>query len=151
MERFVDGCPASWWGGVRGGVKPRGEGLIETRERAAGVGNLFVFPQPIPPPPSPPRKGEGSRAAVTPCDKHDAASCAGRLGRTVAAEVGGGGVLAGLDDAATGGARLHEQLVQRVAVAEADGALQRGEVLAEAAEHLQHRLLVVEEDVAPHD
>ena len=71
--------------------------------------------------------------------------------RAVAAEVGRGRVLAGLDDAAPDGARLHEQLVERVAVAEADGALQRGQVLAEARQHLQHRLLVVEEHVAPHD
>ena len=38
-----------------------------------------------------------------------------------------------------------------VALAPADGALQGGQVLGEAAEHLQHRLAVVEEDVAPHD
>src|SRR5262245_33344536 len=55
----------------------------------------------------------------------------------VAAEVGRGGVLAGFDDAFAGGAGFHEQLVERVALAEADGALQRGQVLAEAAQHLQ--------------
>ena len=37
-----------------------------------------------------------------------------------------------------------------VAVAAADRAGERREVLIEAAEHLQHRLLVVQEDVAPH-
>ena len=47
-------------------------------------------------------------------------------------------------------ARVREQLEQRVAVAVADRPLQRRQVLGEAAEHLQHRLLVVEEDVAPH-
>src|SRR5438128_11862917 len=72
-------------------------------------------------------------------------------GAVLAAEVGGGRILTRLDDAAPDAARLHEQVVEGVAVAVADGALQGGEVLAEAAEHLQHRVLVVEEDVAPHD
>src|SRR5215470_3533776 len=59
--------------------------------------------------------------------------------------------LLGLDDAAADGAGAREEVLQLVALAPADVALEGGQVLAEAAEHLQHRLAVVEEDVAPHD
>jgi hypothetical protein len=52
--------------------------------------------------------------------------------------------------AAADGARAGEQVEQALPVAPADHALQRREILVEAAEHLQHRLLVVEEHVAPH-
>ncbi len=68
----------------------------------------------------------------------------------VPAEVRRGGVLACGDDAFARRAGLREQAVQRLAVAEADRALQDRDVLGEAAEHLQRRLLVVEEYVAPH-
>src|SRR5687768_6310894 len=43
-----------------------------------------------------------------------------------------------------------EELEQFVALAPADGALQREQILLEAPEDLQHRLAVVEEYVAPH-
>ena len=45
---------------------------------------------------------------------------------------------------------LGEKVEQRVAIAPADGLLQAGQVLGEAAEDFEHRLLVVHEDVAPH-
>src|SRR3546814_17409232 len=56
-----------------------------------------------------------------------------------------------LDDAAAEFAGLGEQLLQLVALAPADGPLQVAQVLAEALPHLQHRLAVLQEDVAPHD
>src|SRR5690242_5945033 len=59
--------------------------------------------------------------------------------------------LLGIDDRAANGAGAREPVFQLLALAPADGALQGGEVLVEAAQHLQHRLAVVEEDVAPHD
>ena len=59
-------------------------------------------------------------------------------------------ILADLDDAAADGARAGEMLEQRLAVAAADRARQRRQVLVEAAEHFQHRVLVGEEHVAPH-
>src|SRR3546814_12607141 len=43
-----------------------------------------------------------------------------------------------------------EQLEQFVALAPADRALQRGQILGEALEHLEHRLAIGEEHVAPH-
>ena len=66
------------------------------------------------------------------------------------AEVRRGGVLAGLDDAAADGAGAGEVGVERVAVAHADGTLQDEELLGEAAEDVERRLLVGEEHVAPH-
>jgi hypothetical protein len=66
-----------------------------------------------------------------------------------AAEVGRGRVLADLHDAAADRARAREMIEQRLAVARGWRG-QRRQVLAEAAEHLQHRVLVGEEDVAPH-
>ena len=63
---------------------------------------------------------------------------------------GAGEILADLDDAAADRARAREMLEQRVAVAVADRARERRDVLVEAAEHLQHGVLVGEEDVAPH-
>src|SRR3546814_8766396 len=41
-------------------------------------------------------------------------------------------------------------LEQFVALAPADRALQRGQILGEALEHLEHRLAIGEEHVAPH-
>src|SRR6185503_7594059 len=59
--------------------------------------------------------------------------------------------LLGIDDRAADGAGAGEPVFELFAFAPAYGALQSGQVLAESAEHLQHRLAVVEEDVAPHD
>src|ERR1700682_1249580 len=55
-----------------------------------------------------------------------------------------------LDHAAADGAALGEDVIQRVGVAVAHGARQGREILVEAAEHFQHRLFVVYENVAPH-
>src|SRR5579862_4330624 len=68
----------------------------------------------------------------------------------IAAEVRRGGVLAGVDDPAADGAGAGEEVEQRVAVAPADRALKRAQILAETAQHFEHRLLVVQEHVAPH-
>src|SRR3546814_1829970 len=46
--------------------------------------------------------------------------------------------------------RARKQVEQRIAVVPADRALQRRHVLGEALQHLQHRFLVGQEDVAPH-
>src|SRR5260370_27169335 len=70
--------------------------------------------------------------------------------RVRTAEVGGGGVLADLDDAAADRAGAGEVPEQRLAVIAADRAGELGEILVEGAEHLQHRFLVGQEDVAPH-
>src|SRR5688500_4999836 len=67
-----------------------------------------------------------------------------------AAEIGPFVALALFDDAAPDGAGAGEQVEQALAVAPADRALERGQILREALEHLQHRFLVGEEDVAPH-
>ena len=67
-----------------------------------------------------------------------------------AAEVGGRIVLTLLDDRTTNGAGAREMVEQLVARADADCALQRGQVLGEALQHLQHRLAVGQEHVAPH-
>src|ERR1700722_19973618 len=86
----------------------------------------------------------------------EAASCE-RLFRLLAqlrvrpAEIGYGGILADLDDAASDRAGAGEMLEQRLAVAASDRAGQLGEVLVKGAEHFQHRFLVGEEYVAPHD
>src|SRR5882672_5920813 len=69
----------------------------------------------------------------------------------VVGEVNSSSRLLRLDDAAADGAGAGEEILQLVALAPADVALEGGEVLAEAAEHLQHGLAVIEEDVAPHD
>src|SRR5262249_26762610 len=79
-------------------------------------------------------------------EKFVTASCCGRYVTSLAERLS----LLGLDDAAADGTRAGEELRQLVALAPADVALERRQVLAEAAEHLQHRLAVVEEDVAPH-
>src|SRR5258708_10131799 len=71
--------------------------------------------------------------------------------RVRTAEIGRGRILAGLDDAAADRAGAGEMLEQCLAVTAAAGAREVREVLAEGAEHFQHRLLVGEEDVAPHD
>ncbi len=67
-----------------------------------------------------------------------------------AAEVGARRVLADVEDAAADRARARKMLEQRIAVAAADGARQLRQVFLEFAEHLQHRILVVQEHVAPH-
>src|SRR5688572_14773648 len=59
--------------------------------------------------------------------------------------------LLGIDDRAADGAGAGEPVFELLALAPADRALQGGQILAEAAQHFQHRLAVVEEDVAPHD
>src|SRR5262245_12279613 len=59
-----------------------------------------------------------------------------------AAEVGRGRVLTDRDDALADRSGAGEVVEQRVAVTAADGARQCGDVLVEAAEHLQHRILV---------
>src|SRR5579859_517899 len=68
----------------------------------------------------------------------------------VAAEVWRGAFLARRDDPAADVAGAREELEQLVALAPADGAGERLQVLGEAAEGLQHRVLVGQEDVAPH-
>src|SRR5688572_20889853 len=73
-----------------------------------------------------------------------------RLGwqaRMRAAEVWHRRILPDLDDAAPDRARAREVIVQGLAVAAADRARQRREILIEAAEHLQHGVLVVQEHV----
>src|SRR5512142_3565287 len=66
-------------------------------------------------------------------------------GAVIAAEVGLWALLAGCDDAAADFAGAGEQLEQLVALAPADGPRQRLQVLGEAAEDLQHRVLVGQE------
>src|SRR5690606_40157702 len=61
------------------------------------------------------------------------------------AEVGGRRLLSGGDDAAADGAGAGEEVEQLVALAVADIPLQRRQVLVEAAEHLEDRLLRSEE------
>ena len=62
-------------------------------------------------------------------------------------EVGGRVVLALLDNRAADGAGSGEQIEQGIAIAPADRALERGQILREALEHLKHRILVRQEDV----
>jgi len=57
----------------------------------------------------------------------------------------------GVDDLLAQGTGVPEQGFQLVALAPADGPLQRRQVLAEALQHLQHGLAVVQENIAPHD
>src|SRR5690349_363330 len=66
------------------------------------------------------------------------------------AEIRCGGILADLEDAAADGAGAGEMVEQRLAIVAADSAGELREILVEGAEHLQHRILVVEEHVAPH-
>src|SRR3546814_6701733 len=66
------------------------------------------------------------------------------------AEIGPRIVLTLIDDAAPDRARARKQVEQRIAVVPADRALQRRHILGEALQHLQHRFLVGQEDVAPH-
>src|SRR5579884_589599 len=56
-----------------------------------------------------------------------------------------------LDDRAADRAGAGEQLLERVAFAPADRPLQRGQVLGEALDDVQHRLAIAQKDVAPHD
>ncbi len=72
------------------------------------------------------------------------------LGGMRAAEVGRGGILTDLHDAAADRARAREMIEQRVAVAAPHRARELRQVFAELREHLQHRVLVVQEHVAPH-
>src|SRR5262245_43058583 len=67
------------------------------------------------------------------------------------AKIGSRRVLTGLNDPAPRRPRLGEEPMQGVGFPEANGPLQGGQILCESRQHLQHRLLVVEEDVAPHD
>ena len=66
------------------------------------------------------------------------------------AEIRRRGLLALLHDPAADRPRPGEEVEQPVAVAPADHPLQRRQILGEAAEHFEHRLLVVQEHVAPH-
>src|SRR5262245_37793619 len=67
------------------------------------------------------------------------------------AEIGSSRVLASLNNPAPRCTRLREELVQGLTLPEANGALQGRQILREAPKHLQYRLLVVEEDVTPHN
>src|ERR1700722_17918131 len=71
--------------------------------------------------------------------------------RVRAAEIGCGGILAGLDDAAADRAGAREVFEQRLAVAAANRAGELREILVEGSKHLQHRILVGQKHVAPHD
>src|SRR5689334_16472858 len=64
--------------------------------------------------------------------------------RLLPAEIRCSGILADLEDAAADGACSCEMLEQRLAIVAADGAGELREILVEGAEHLQHRILVVE-------
>ena len=64
-------------------------------------------------------------------------------------EVGSGIVLAFGDNRAADGAGAGELVEQCVAIAHADCALQRGQVLGKALEHFEHRVLVGKEHIAP--
>src|SRR5690606_42106413 len=64
-----------------------------------------------------------------------------------AAEVGRVDLLPGLDDRAAHGPGAGEQVEQLVAVAPADGALQRRQVFREPGQHLQDGVLVVQAHV----
>src|SRR5580704_4799510 len=55
-----------------------------------------------------------------------------------------------LDHAAPDGAPFSENIVQCIGVAVAYGARESGEILVETAEHFQHGIAVMQEDVAPH-
>src|SRR5262245_2617537 len=66
------------------------------------------------------------------------------------AEIRLGGLLARGDDAAADGAGAGEEIEQLVAFAPADGAGQESDILVEAGQHFEDRVLVVQEDVAPH-
>src|ERR1700744_2138424 len=70
--------------------------------------------------------------------------------RMWAAEIGRGGILADLDDAAAYRAGAGEMLVQGLAVAAPDRTGEFCEILVESAEHIEHRVLVGQEHVAPH-
>ena len=66
------------------------------------------------------------------------------------AEVRRSGLLALSDDAEADGPGSREQSEQPVAVAASDHSLKSRQVLGKSAEHLQHRLLIVQEDITPH-
>ena len=74
----------------------------------------------------------------------------GRQARMRAAKIRGGRVLTDVDDAFADGAGTDKLLVERIGVAAPDRLGQRRDVLVEAAEHFQDRVLVGEEHVAPH-
>src|SRR5437867_6095082 len=59
--------------------------------------------------------------------------------------------LFGLDDRAADRSGPGEQVFELFALAPADCALQSGQVFGEAAQHFQHRLAIVEENIPPHD
>ena len=95
-------------------------------------------------------RSAGMTAALTHYPPHMARQRAERFRRMRAAEVGRGGILTDLHDAAADRARAREMIEQRVAVAAPHRARELREVLAELREHLQHGVLVVQEHVAPH-
>ena len=64
----------------------------------------------------------------------------------VAPEVHRAGILAGINDGFPDGARPREFIEQRLAVAPANGPLQRGQVFRKSAQTLQHGILVVERE-----
>ena len=66
------------------------------------------------------------------------------------AEIGDRRILPNLDNAAPNSACTREVREQGFAVAAANGAGQLRKVFIEGAQHLQHRVLVGEEDIAPH-
>ena len=59
-------------------------------------------------------------------------------------------MLAGLDNTAADFPGAGKQALQRLAVADANRALQPRQILRQAAQHFQHRLAIIEEYVAPH-
>ena len=59
--------------------------------------------------------------------------------------------LPGVDDAAADVPAAPEEILQRLALAPADGALKARKVLAESLQHFEDRLAVVQVDVPPHD
>src|SRR5262249_56899464 len=125
---------ARWWGGGRE------EGERKEKTGAGGGGAAGDAPRGGKARPATPAPGSRS-----PTDRPRHWPSSGLLaGRTVTPEISGCRILPGLYDAATDRARFAEELVQGVAVTKANGALQRGQVFAEAPQHLQHRLLVVE-------
>src|SRR6185436_3459137 len=91
---------------------------------------------------SPAQGGRGSRPR-----SHQ---CAGDRWLMGAAEIRPLVILAFFDNAAADRARVCEQFEQGIAIIPPDRALKRGQILAEALQHLQNRILVGEEDVPPH-
>ena len=132
-------------GGAGRGRQRAAAGRSAGPKRAGVV--TFRFGEPIPPGlPRDESSKRGSHAAINALNAQPATQL------VIAARPKSGAriVLALLDDRAADRAGAGEQVEQRVAVAPADRALQRGQILGEALEHLEHRLPVGEEHVAPH-